>query len=247
MINLNVSKTLGIAAQGSIMIWRIMLCAISFNPARFAREFDTFKIVNPRILFEYDSSLTGMGLRISELIYSNNDSSKFAKRLIGVDSLKFRFNLAGDSSYQNTCEFLAVVTGLVILAQLGWRNVSIKLVGDSITSNKWSLEERYKGLASQRASFVFTIVSTLCHYWVIESEWLSSESNGEMDSLSRGLVNPIVDWGLSDNEVLDLENNKSVHEMVDICNPSLPVMSWNETIRLWSLIIQWIGWTLNNF
>jgi hypothetical protein len=137
LTNQNMSKNLGVAAQSSIMIWRVMLCMVSFNPSKFARAFDTFREVKPTILIEYDSSLTGTGLAISELLYnSNSDSQSSSKKLVGVGCLEFPFDLQGDSSFQNSCEFMAVLISLLIIGQLGYYDVTIKLIGDSVTSNK---------------------------------------------------------------------------------------------------------------
>ena len=241
MVNLNVRKTLGIAAQGAIMIWRITLCMLCFNPSKFARTFDSFKEVPPKILIEYDASLTGLGIRISELIYNPGEEVPVGKNLIGVDGLQFSFTLEGDSSYQNTCEFLAVVVAFLVLGRLGWSHISIRLIGDSVTSNHWCADERYKGSASQRASFVYTLIATHFHLWVSDSEWISSESNEEMDGLSRGLIDPILDWGLTSDQVFSLSMNQCVLDLISSCNPQLGTMDWESTINLWRKVSSWIG------
>jgi hypothetical protein len=243
MVNLNVRKNLGIAAQGTIiMIWRIItLCMLCFNPSKFARTFDSFKEVPPKILIEYDASLTGLGIRISELIYNPGKEVPVGKNLIGVDGLQFSFTLEGDSSYQNTCEFLAVVVAFLVLGRLGWSHISIRLIGDSVTSNHWCADERYKGSASQRASFVYTLIATHFHFWVSDSEWISSESNEEMDGLSRGLIDPILDWGLTSDQVFSLSMNQCVLDLISSCNPQLGTMDWESTINLWRKVSSWIG------
>jgi hypothetical protein len=48
-------------------------------------------------------------------------------------SLTFPFDVNKDSSYQNTCEFLVVVSALVILACNGYRGFTYDLYGDSIS------------------------------------------------------------------------------------------------------------------
>jgi hypothetical protein len=69
MVNTNVSKSIGKTAQNAIMVWRVMLCMLSFKPEKFARSFDSFWVVSMTVLLEYDASLMGFGLRLSQIGY----------------------------------------------------------------------------------------------------------------------------------------------------------------------------------
>jgi hypothetical protein len=64
-----------------------------------------------------------------------------------------------------------------------------------------------------------------------------------MDSLSRGLVDPVVDWGMPTEKVFDLKGNKSIIQLVQMCNPSLSPMDWAQTVNLWEMVSTWINWS----
>jgi hypothetical protein len=151
----------------------------------------------------------------------------------------FEFDLSGDSSYQNTCEFLAVVVAFFILGKMGFRDVTLLVVGDSMTSNHWCAAERYKGKSAHRAALIFTIIATHFNYWVFDTEWICSSDNSEMDMLSRGGEIPRSMYQ-NEEQILHFGQMREVLALVGSCNPLLPEMDWTDTVKLWQLVHTWL-------
>jgi hypothetical protein len=211
---------------------------LAFRPDKFSRSFDSFRETPPTILLEYDSSLEGMGIRLSQIVYDVGGMVSGYTPL-GLDAYKFDFDLGGDSSYQNTCEFLAVVVAFLTLGALGWRNITLSVVGDSMTSNHWCAAERYKGRSSHRAAFIFTLIATHFNFWVSETEWICSSENEDMDLLSRGSKRP-EEMVRVNEQVLNLRELKGVQDLVNSCNPLLPELDWTGTVELWKTVQAWL-------
>ena len=238
MVNTNVSKTIGRTAQNAVMVWRVMLCMLAFKPEKFSRSFDSFRVVSPTVLLEYDASLMGFGLRLTRIDYL--DKENFEKtQLLGLGSHMFEFDLKGDSSYQNTCEFLAVVVAFLVLGKMGYRDVTLLVIGDSRTSNHWCAAERYKGKSAHRAALIFTILATHFNLWVFDTEWICSSDNGEMDMLSRGGEIPRSMYE-EQSQVLKFGHMREVMDLVEACNPLLPEMDWTDTVKLWKSVQSWL-------
>jgi hypothetical protein len=238
MINTNASKTIGKLAQNAILVWRVMVCMLSFKPEKFARSFDSFRVVSPTVLLEYDASLMGFGLRLTKI--SHVDKGDFEKvQLLGLGGHMFDFDLKGDSSYQNTCEFLAVVVAFLILGKLGFRDVTLLVTGDSRTSNHWCAMERYKGKSAHRAALIFTIIATHFNFWVFDTEWISSGDNKEMDVLSRGGAIPRSMYQ-DDDQLFRFEQMGEILALVEACNPLHPEMDWTDTVELWKSVQSWL-------
>jgi hypothetical protein len=238
MVNINASKTIGETAQNAIMVWRVMLCMLSFQPARFTRSFDSFRVVPPTLLLEYDACLLGFGLRLTKIAYGDKNHVEKIQ-LLKLGSHMFEFDLQGDSSYQNTCEFLAVVVCFLVLGQMGFRDVTLLVVGDSMTSNHWCAAERYKGKSAHRAALIFTIIATHFNFWVFDTEWICSSDNNEMDMLSRGEAIPQSMYQ-DEEQILHFDQMRDVQDLVSLCNPLLPEMDWIDTVKLWKSVQAWL-------
>jgi hypothetical protein len=88
----------------------------------------------------FDSALTDSG-RLLYLLMTHQASGGF----MGCGQADFLFYLNGNSSHQNTCEFIAIVLGVVLIARTRRSGVSLRLIGDSISALKWSHAESWKG------------------------------------------------------------------------------------------------------
>ena len=90
-------------------------------------------------------------------LYLSNISNGLHVRDIGYGRLRFPFALKSDSSFQNVCEFIVVVIGIIVLVKLGYANTTITLRGDSRKSLKWGSTERFKGVRGVRDSIQWVI------------------------------------------------------------------------------------------
>ena len=129
-------KPLGESAKQTIVLWRILLCMLHFDELRFARSFESFLPRIADVSTEFDASLEGFGVRLFDLRTG---------ALIGAGRVKLPYDLEGRSDYQNTLEFICIVLSVAALGRMGYRGISLYLIGDSKTALSWGEEERYKG------------------------------------------------------------------------------------------------------
>jgi hypothetical protein len=64
----------------------------------------------------------------------HDTTGKAPPELIAFTQLLNPYQLDADSSYQNTCEFIAALTGLLLLHHFARHNFTYLLIGDSITA-----------------------------------------------------------------------------------------------------------------
>jgi hypothetical protein len=161
-----------------IDLWIATLTRLELHRAEFSRPLDSIATRSPTWHFDFDASLTGIGI----LLYYLPDSAttpRFAVRIV------FPFSLGADSSYQNSVEFLAVVVGLGILACMGFSGCGVSIRGDSTTALSWSSSERFKAGRSQRSALAFMHICTDFDIQVSEREHIAGTSNSQCDGLSR--------------------------------------------------------------
>jgi len=112
-------------------------------------------------------------------------------RLPGQETLLLSASFRLDSivkrtlATKNTSEFLAIIATITALAQLGISNVTLHLVGNSITSLAWSSLERFTGVLCQRASTVHMLLATTFNIRVASVAHISGTENVLCDRLSR--------------------------------------------------------------
>ncbi len=162
----------------------------------------------PKVTVQSDASLKGLGFLLT------NDVSG---GLIGGGRASFPFDLGGDSSHQNTCEFIAVVMALVAVARSGRTGISIRLIGDSTVALKWSKKESWSGELSMKAAVVFLLFSVAFDIHVEEAEHILGVHNEPCDDMSRD-VSPELVGGPIDR-VIEVEGHGVGHSVLRLCDP----------------------------
>ena len=89
------------------------------------------------------------------------------------------------SRYQNTMEFSSVSTAFLIMAELGWRDIPLKIIGDSKASETWCAKERFRSTVARGAALMYMTLSVEFGYWVEETEFVEGKDNKICDALSR--------------------------------------------------------------
>lgn len=107
-----------------IRLWVIFLTLADLEPHTFSRSLLSFVPLAETLSCNIDASLEGIGV----LLYRVEGN---AKELIAVVGYKTPYNLDQDSGYQNTMEFIAVVTTILLCAYLGFRDTCLRLESDS--------------------------------------------------------------------------------------------------------------------
>jgi hypothetical protein len=204
----------------------MLLVLSQLDETKFTRSLESFRVIAPTVCIEYDASLTGIGLYMSLL---TGDATSV---IIGYGRFFFPFDLKQDSSYQNFCEFMSIVVGLVVLVQRNYSDITVKLRGDSRTSLKWGSTERFKGVRSLSASVVYLLIGSRYNLWVAEAEHLPKEYNTLCDALSRGAS--LSQLGISQEYDLRLEENSVVNEIVALCNPTYDMLQPDSLTDLWN-------------
>ena len=145
----------------------------------YRRPFDSFRLRESSFLLEYDASLEGLGL----VIFKLEDEEELLWKVVAVG---LPYELEGNSSYQNTVEFIAVVLAFACLGTLGISNASLRLRGDNISSLKWSVKERFRGNLCIKAATLYIAIGSRLDMRVKDTIHLPGKSNIICDKLSRG-------------------------------------------------------------
>ena len=130
-------------------------------------------------IVETDASLHGAGC----LIYRRDRDSEVCVGASAVDLRQLGF--ATESKFQNVCEFIGSIVGILGLVRLGVTNLDIEIRGDSISALTWAQKERTRGSQVSNAAMVYTLV---CVSYGIEAKvatHISGEANFRCDQLSR--------------------------------------------------------------
>ena len=89
-----------------------MLCVLTFREKEFCRPFETFIPRSARLVIHFDSCLTGLGIILFEKGEAADGSDDVW--MGGCAASLRRYNINKGSSFQNTCEFVGAIVGLVV-------------------------------------------------------------------------------------------------------------------------------------
>ena len=213
----------------AVLIWRAALLLLFAHEKKYALPLDSFRFFLITHEAEYDASLTGVGFLLFLLVNGQRSS------LIACGQVTFPFDCLQDSGYQNTCEFIAVLLAVLGLAQLGIRDVSIRLCGDSTTSLSWGTDGHFTGHLSRRASLVYILASSLFNIVATESVHIPGELNVVCDALSRQRATA-ASYGIDYRLLTDFAPTSSLFHLLSLVDPTLPSpMETEDSFRLfWS-------------
>ena len=225
-------------AKLSILMWRAMLFLMAGHESRYARSLGTFRPEAVSWGIQTDASLSGAG----GLCYERTPNG--ARLFVGgfaVDLTPMGFGI--DSSFQNVSEFLGLIMGLVALALLGVRNVSLEIEGDSKTALSWAHTHCFRSRNATRASVVFTLVCLAFGFTISESSHISGEENWRADILSRMVETESVEQALErighpGLPVIRLSDNQHAKDLLECCEPDRDdkVMGVKEFTPVWAKI-----------
>ena len=200
-------------AKLAVLIWRASLVLLHLYEREYSLPLDYFRAHDVTYEIEYDASLTGIGYLLFRL-----DAGRRAD-LVGCGSVRFPFHCESKSDYQNTCEFIAVLVGVLNLAQLGIRDTSIRLCGDSTTSLSWGLEGHFRGKLCQRAALIYILATTLFNIVVTEAVHIPGTSNVTCDLLSRHKTTA-EQLGIDYRIITDLTSSTALHALLELSDPT---------------------------
>lgn len=195
-----------------VLMWRAWLCLVATREDSFARKLDSFQAKESTIRIEYDASLTGIGL----IIYRRQGEA-WLEICHGGTSLPFDVGM--DSSFQNTCEYCAVLLGLFWLFSAGYCHIGIDIQGDSLSSLQWIKKGRARSLLARRPSLGFHLLLASSDNVMNETAHIAGVLNKQCDGLSRGLTSSEV--GLNPQLAVDFSHGCPPMEYLKLCDPTL--------------------------
>jgi len=163
-------------------------------------------------------------------------------QLVGCGEVVFPFECNKESDYQNTCEFIGVLLGLLSLAQKGIRNVSLRLCGDSKTSLTWGLDGHFRGKLCLKAALAYILASMLFNIVVVDVVHIPGVDNVICDLLSRQKITA-ESLGIDYRLVTDLSHTSSLYSLLVLVDPTSPQLLCSEEdfCAFWRQAHQLIG------
>ena len=202
-------------ARVAVLIWRAALVLLHLYETEYSLPLEFFRVMILAYEVEYDASLTGLGF----LLFSLRDGVR--DKLVGCGEVVFPFDCRKESDYQNTCEFIGVLLGLLALAQRGVRNVSLRLCGDSKTSLTWGLDGHFRGKLCLKAALVYILASMLFNIVVIDAVHIPGVDNVICDLLSRQKTTARA-LGIDYKLVTDISYTSALYSLLMLVDPTSP-------------------------
>lgn len=233
-------------ARLDIYMWRAFLVLMALKPGKYYRKLDSFRMKVWLALLRYDSSLKGLGL-VLELL-----SSEGGVRVVKVASIVTRYELKGEARYQNAMEFASIVLCFLIMAEMGWKDIPLKIVGDSVASLTWADKERFRSVVARGAAAAFMSLGVEFNYWIEDTEFIKGEDNTTCDKLSRraetgeSAEELVVKLGFG-RELLWSENESMAgKELLSICNPKDVIETEEQFLKLGAKIRRMVNMVQNS-
>jgi hypothetical protein len=230
-------KILSGPQRSIIRLWRAYLLVASIEytrKSRIGRCIRSFCSSATSLVIEFDGSLTGLGWKIFDL---SSDGHEHLRELGQVVFEDFGIALGSDSSYQNACETCAFTMALCHCSALGYRDIDIRLRGDSTTALAWGSNEMYKSRFALAAVLQLVAVCELREYRISGfTEWIASEVNEDCDALSRGKIPLGFTVGAcGSGNVIVIKPGGFGGQCVMNCNP----LWWSRLLSTEQFIVQW--------
>jgi len=197
----------------AVLIWRAALVLLHLYEEEYSLPIEFFRTMSLDYEVEFDASLTGLGF----LLFSLQDGTR--TQLIGCGTVVFPFDCQNKSDFQNTCEFIAVLLGVLALAQRKVRNVNLRLCGDSNTSLTWGHEGHFRGKLCQKAALTYILGSMLFNIVVTETVHIPGEENVICDRLSRQKATPQT-FGIGSHLLTDLSDSSTLYSLLTLVDPT---------------------------
>jgi hypothetical protein len=119
-------------ARISLLVFRALFTLAMTHEDIFARPLFSFCPRCPEWIIEFDASLFGGGVIVHKV-----GPDQCETRLGACQFSLYSLDFQGDSSFQNTSEFLAGIVGLMLAIRLGCSGASVCFRGDSISALTW--------------------------------------------------------------------------------------------------------------
>ena len=223
-------RTVSDETRVDVTAWIAYLTLQELNPKRFARDLESFR-PNPEtsINIGFDGSLGGLGSGVRD-VRGLTDLVADAGIMLGFAGMHpLPCTTTTDSSYQNAFELLSFLLGLLVAAYLGLQNFTFSTTGDSTTALTWIEDDRVNSTMGRRAGIAYSIITATLGAHNSGKLFIISKKNKLMDDLSRG-VSSEETRALPEELRFPCGENTPAWEIMKLCDPLAPPLSWNETV-----------------
>jgi hypothetical protein len=201
-------------AKDCISLWRVYAILLRLRESTYSRSISSHLSRSISYYVEFDASLTGLGIKVTTA-----DGGVFAVAQCSI----LDFDLQGDSSWQNTVEFLALTIALAIIASRGVVGCGIGLLGDNTSSLFWAQKSCFKSKRSRRTFMAFLSLTIASDLRIERSTHVKGVDNIVCDILSRHdkFQQTPLDLGLRSDQIFEIGNEPAVADLLAFCNPRL--------------------------
>ena len=183
----------------------------------------------PAFKIEFDASLEGGGVVVSKLCGEGWAIQRVISFLFPYSA---EFALSEfQSSFQNTCEFIAALVGLSAAITLGAKDGQVELAGDSKTALRWLETWKFKSGPSNKAAMLYVALGLKFNIRLDKQIFVLGVDNTVCDRLSRG-THP-KDLGFLENQYSD-DEDPHITSLLSLCKPLFV-----ET-QSYDLVTQWV-------
>jgi len=226
-----------------IQLWHIFLVMAKLRPEKFAKSIFSFGIPQAaEVWISYDASLTGVGF-----VIRGDDPSKTSNpfhHVISAVSYDTPYELKGDSGFQNTMEFLAVLLAMYRIKRLGFVNTRVHIIGDNTSSLHWCDKERFRGGRSNGPALAYIILGMEVQNEIVASSFIKGEENVHCDKMSRGIRPRSL--GYPKEVCWNAHRDKDFVELVRLVDPRVENMEEESLTTLWGQLKALFGGVIAN-
>ena len=213
-----------------IQLWQIFLVMAKLRPENFAKTIISFRSPQDAELWiSYDASLTGVGFIIRDVDPSTAVNPYH--HVISAVSYDTPYELNGDSGYQNTMEFLAILLAMFRVKRLGYVDTRVHIIGDNTSSLHWCDKERFRGGRSNSPALAYIILGMEVQNEIVTSSFIKGEDNIHCDKMSRGIRPRAL--GYSKEVCWNAHRDKEFVELVRLVDPRVENMEEGTLTTLW--------------
>jgi hypothetical protein len=213
LTNLDAQKKVDSTTYQIIQLWTMFLTLMNLHPTKFARSFESFTPLFVGAFINLDASLTGIGI----LVYRVSMSGSLS--LHAVSGFNTPYMLDGDSSNQNSMEFIAIVCAIMLCIRTGISHAGVSIQGDNLTALSWAASERIRSSRALGASCLFVNLLIGSGVDINDTNHIEGSINITSDDLSRGVS--AHDLGFPDACIVDFMSCPICSDIITAMNPLL--------------------------
>ena len=224
-------------ARRVVRMYQALLALTLHREGVFARSFSSFRSRStPTLMITFDGCLDGIGI-VWHSVSGTWDARRrrfSVQTVLGASAFSLRSRkFGGDTSFQNSSEYIAWLVGILVPVLKGWDTSAVVTVGDSATALAWGTSGRFRSNNVINAATVCAVLRGQNEINVVGSHQITSVQNKVADVLSRRMADEpwdnltqrlgwraLHDMGVSgDLEGIEEIRLRDWEGFLELCNP----------------------------